>query len=79
MLSGTAFHSHTITSFSYPKDNCLVDVIGNAEVTVTKNAMKVYAKYSMEAGFDYETETQLNEQEINEYVKQAMTELIAKR
>lgn len=42
---------------------------------VTKNAVKLYAKHSMEAGFDYETETQLNEQEINEYVKQAMTEL----
>ena len=55
----------------------LVDVIGNAEVmnTVTKNAMKVYAKHSMEAGFDYETETQLDEEEIKEHVKQAMTEL----
>jgi hypothetical protein len=55
----------------------LVDVIGKAEVmnAVTKNAMKVYVKDSMEAGFDYETETQLNEQEIEEYVEQVMTEL----
>jgi hypothetical protein len=55
----------------------LVDVIGKAEVmnSVTKNAMKVYAKYSVEAGFDYETEIQLNEQEIKEYVEQAMIEL----
>ena len=55
----------------------LVDVIGKAEVmnAVTKNAMKVYAKDSMEAGFEYETETQLNEQEIEEYVEQVMTEL----
>jgi hypothetical protein len=54
----------------------LVDVIGKAEVmnAVTKNAMKVYAKNSMEAGFD-ETETQLDEQEIEEYVGQVMTEL----
>jgi len=37
--------------------------------------MKVYAKSSAEAGFDYETETQLNEDEIQEYVKQAITEL----
>jgi hypothetical protein len=42
---------------------------------VTKNAMKVYAKHSAEAGFDYETESQLNGQEIKEYVKQAMTKL----
>jgi hypothetical protein len=43
----------------------LVDMIGKAEImsAVTKNAMKVYAKSSTEAGFDYETETQLNEQE----------------
>ena len=55
----------------------LVDVIGKAEVmnAVTKNEMKVYAKHSMEAGFDYETETDLNEQEIRDYVEQAMTEL----
>lgn len=55
----------------------LVDIIRNAEVmnAVTKNAMKVYAKHSAEAVFDYETESQLNVQEIKEYVKQAMTEL----
>ncbi|HET6715717.1 MAG TPA: hypothetical protein VFG90_01210 [Nitrososphaeraceae archaeon] len=55
----------------------LIDVIGNAEVlnSITKNVMKVYSKHSEEASFDYETETQLNEQEVRVYIEEAMAEL----